>query len=219
MLWIQGGELRVLGLVTMPPDALENVPPMRTIIRILVVAVALFAAVSTRAQNTTTVRFMMVDVQTDVMEERTNSVDLVEGEFAELVWYSKPSTLGVSVNHEGTNGVSLLSFALLNTPTEYSPKPLGGGPGKLQFRYFAGSTGTMRYARALVRITKIVAAAPAAPAGSIPSTAVVIPTDATGPVDVVLESSADLVTWTPALPGTYGSTEPKRFFRVRAVKQ
>ena len=52
-----------------------------------------------------------------------------------------------------------------------------------------------------------------------PSTAVVIPADATGPVDIVLESSADLVNWIGALPGTYGSSTTNRFFRVRAVRR
>jgi hypothetical protein len=54
---------------------------------------------------------------------------------------------------------------------------------------------------------------------SIPSTAVVIPTDATGPVQIVLESSQDLVNWVPALPGTYGAITTNRFFRVRAIAQ
>jgi len=49
--------------------------------------------------------------------------------------------------------------------------------------------------------------------------AVVIPEDASGPVEIVLESSTDLVNWTPANPGTYGSSTEKRFFRVRAVIQ
>ena len=52
-----------------------------------------------------------------------------------------------------------------------------------------------------------------------PSTAVVIPADATGPVNIILESSPDLVNWTGALPGTYGSSSTNRFFRVRAVRQ
>jgi len=52
-----------------------------------------------------------------------------------------------------------------------------------------------------------------------PTSAVVIPTDATGPVNVILESSTDLVTWTAANPGTYGASTTKRFFRVRAVNQ
>lgn len=54
---------------------------------------------------------------------------------------------------------------------------------------------------------------------TIPTSAVVIPTDATGPVNVILESSTDLVTWTQAVPGTYGASTAKRFFRVRAVNQ
>lgn len=51
-----------------------------------------------------------------------------------------------------------------------------------------------------------------------PSTAVVIPNDNGGPVTIVLESSTDLINWTPALPGTYGTTSSNRFFRVRATR-
>ena len=53
---------------------------------------------------------------------------------------------------------------------------------------------------------------------SLPSSnTVVIPTDASGPVEIVMESSKDLVNWTRAEPGTYGTDTPKRFFRIRAV--
>lgn len=51
----------------------------------------------------------------------------------------------------------------------------------------------------------------------VPSSVVVIPTEGTGNVEIVLESSVDLVTWTLANPGTYGRGEVKRFFRVRAI--
>lgn len=53
----------------------------------------------------------------------------------------------------------------------------------------------------------------------VPSTSVVIPSDAAGPVQVILESSTDLLNWTPANPGSYGASTVKRFFRVRAVAQ
>ncbi len=53
----------------------------------------------------------------------------------------------------------------------------------------------------------------------VPTSSVVIPTDASGPVEIILESSADLVTWTQAVPGTYSSSTENRFFRVRAVVQ
>jgi len=52
----------------------------------------------------------------------------------------------------------------------------------------------------------------------IPSNAVVVPADAGGPVNIILESSVDLVSWTPTLPGTYGTNTVKRFFRVRAER-
>jgi hypothetical protein len=52
----------------------------------------------------------------------------------------------------------------------------------------------------------------------IPADAIVIPTSATGNVQIILESSADLVNWTAANPGIYGpSSATNRFFRARAV--
>ena len=52
-----------------------------------------------------------------------------------------------------------------------------------------------------------------------PSTAVVIPSDAQGPVNILLESSTNLVDWVQALPGTYGTSSQVRYFRVRAVRK
>jgi hypothetical protein len=57
------------------------------------------------------------------------------------------------------------------------------------------------------------------PADSFPpSGAVVIPADSGGPVNIILESSADLINWYPSLPGTYGVNYTNRFFRVRAQR-
>jgi len=53
----------------------------------------------------------------------------------------------------------------------------------------------------------------------VSATSVVIPSSATGDVDVKLEQSADNVTWTECLPGTYNSSTVKRFFRLRAVEK
>lgn len=50
----------------------------------------------------------------------------------------------------------------------------------------------------------------------IPLNTVVIPTDASGPVNIILESSVDLVNWTLASPGAYATSTSNRFFRVRA---
>jgi hypothetical protein len=52
----------------------------------------------------------------------------------------------------------------------------------------------------------------------VPADAIVIPASATGNVQIILESSPDLVNWTAANPGTYGaSAGTNRFFRVRAA--
>ena len=79
------------------------------------------------------------------------------------------------------------------------------GPGL----FYSGSNGMLTY-RLVDNISSTT---------TTPTSAVVIPTDATGPVNVILESSTDLVTWTAANPGTYGASTTKRFFRVRAVNQ
>ena len=50
------------------------------------------------------------------------------------------------------------------------------------------------------------------------NTGVVIPADNSGPVNVILESSVDLINWIPANPGTYGTSTTNRFFRVRATR-
>lgn len=52
-----------------------------------------------------------------------------------------------------------------------------------------------------------------------PANAVVIPNDAAGTFQVILESSTDMITWTAANPGTYSGTTQQRFFRTRIVKQ
>ena len=52
-----------------------------------------------------------------------------------------------------------------------------------------------------------------------PSNAVVIPALAGGDVEIILESSSDLINWVRALPGTYGPAFVRRFFRVRAEQQ
>lgn len=53
----------------------------------------------------------------------------------------------------------------------------------------------------------------------VPNGAVLVPADSAGPVNVLLESSTNLVAWHAALPGTYGTTSQNQYFRVRAVRQ
>jgi len=52
----------------------------------------------------------------------------------------------------------------------------------------------------------------------VPNNSVVIPSDETGDVEIVLERSTDLINWTPADPGVVGTSNDGVFFRVRVVR-
>ena len=54
---------------------------------------------------------------------------------------------------------------------------------------------------------------------NVASQVVVIPHNGSSPADIILESSADLITWTAAPAGSYPTSTEKRFFRVRLVTQ
>lgn len=105
-----------------------------------------------------------------------------------------------------TSGGNSVTFGLASLQ---SSVPRIAGPATLLYRGTNGANGGGSYITFKVSDKD---------AGFTPSTAVVIPTDAAGPVEIVLESSTDLVSWTAAVPGTYGVATEKRFFRVRAVK-
>jgi hypothetical protein len=55
--------------------------------------------------------------------------------------------------------------------------------------------------------------------GAVPLNAVVIPENTSGTFVVILESSTDMITWLPAVPGQYGSDTARRFFRTRIARQ
>lgn len=52
----------------------------------------------------------------------------------------------------------------------------------------------------------------------VPVNTVVIPNDSGAPVNIIMESSMDMVTWNAASPGIYGTSTTNRFFRVRAER-
>jgi hypothetical protein len=105
---------------------------------------------------------------------------------------------GKSVSYTGTgSGLPLTYTGLTNITTTISTG-VGSTTAASTFTILTTSTNTTTYT----------------PAGSV-----VIPSDATGNVQIILQSSSDLVNWVPSLPGTYGSTFTNRFFRVIAVAQ
>lgn len=114
---------------------------------------------------------------------------------AQVLHASNGSVVGVNI---GTNTVSY-SFS----GSTAQALPVVVGPCKITISGTAGSFCTLQLT---------------SPSQFTPSTAVVIPNDAGGPVTIIMESSVDLLNWTPALPGAYGTSSSNRFFRVRAVR-
>jgi len=86
------------------------------------------------------------------------------------------------------------------------------GPGKVELLVNKGNVGYRS------RMTYQIITLPTEES-TVPSTSVVVPADNAGPVEIKLEQSEDLINWTAASPGEYGTSTTKRFFRVRAVRK
>jgi hypothetical protein len=154
----------------------------------------------------------------------TNSLAVAEGEVWELL---QGSGTGVfNVNSGGVREFSLPigaprlnswngAVGLITDPDISSDvrKPLIVGPATLEIvqSYTGASSQQLATFITYRKINQQLSPA------TTPSNTVVIPTDAIGPVEIVMESSVDLVNWTAATPGTYGASTEKRFFRLRAV--
>jgi hypothetical protein len=68
----------------------------------------------------------------------------------------------------------------------------------------------------MYRIPNLSGGSPSSSLSMVPNNSVVIPSSYQGNVEIMLETSNDLVEWTQALPGTYNPATSPRFFRVRA---
>jgi hypothetical protein len=140
---------------------------------------------------------------------QTNSLAIHAGQIARVVsvkWGIIGCGPGITVLK---NGISLKFDAA--ELSQASSGSLGGVPttvGPSMVSLIAGCTGA---ASCVIEIAS-------ADEPFTPSNAVVVPADSGGPVNIILESSTDLITWTPALPGAYGTSTEKRFFRVRAER-
>lgn len=164
----------------------------------------LFLAVAACAQAGTITNLAMSNIQGQVV---TKSIVLTAGQTATVI------------QSFGGNYVNVFAVAdgVRTSAGEVRENRKFIGPATFEF--------TMDYPNnpsgALTAITTLEIAPPApgsVPITNIPSNAVVIPADSAGPVTILLESSADLVTWNSAMPGTYGTSTTNRFFRVRAVR-
>jgi hypothetical protein len=144
----------------------------------------------------------------------SNVISLQTGET--LRWVSGSGA--VNANY----GTFSYSVSYTNSPFSYAGTTsfsegtiLATGPCAVTFSIASQQGGTTNaYSYTVLRQ---VAATNSSTFQSIPSTAVVIPSDSGGPVNILLESSPDLINWYPSMPGQYGASYTNRFFRVRAI--
>lgn len=132
----------------------------------------------------------------------SDPIILAAGDLIEMEYANNTFTMEVTIAGQATN----ISGSGSSSYTLTVPKIMGPA----EIRIFGS---TYQPYLATFKITR----ANAAPS-TVPSTAVVIPNDAEGQYEVLLESSTDMITWTSAQPGTYGGDTVKRFFRTRIVK-
>ena len=155
----------------------------------------------------------------------TNNITIPAGEVWQIhSWYGAGSINDVwfRANLGGISGEIVLGgtssyFYSMDNPGITAVFPIGfviGGPITFQFNS-GGLAGDLSYGY-LLTFKKLFFSGNTNP---VSSTSVVIPSSAAGDVDIKLEQSADNVTWTECLPGTYNSSTVKRFFRLRAVEK
>jgi hypothetical protein len=147
--------------------------------------------------------------------------------------YNVPSNVVAQIVHSSVSPVACASYKInvtvnsqtitytensVSAPYQILNLPIVAGPATITLvnNYASGNCSPNLPAVAICTIETSVLTSSFT--GSVPSTAVVIPNDNGGPVTIVLESSTDLINWTSALPGTYGTTSTNRFFRVRATR-
>jgi len=151
---------------------------------------------------------------------QSQTVTLAEGDIIALLNIGSISNVSNSrITVEAV--ISNITFSLGNlTPNSsgsfvvpLASPSIATGPAQIRLK----STPTAASSFATLAIFRANAAS--AQPNLIPQNTVVIPEDATGTLQIILESSNDLINWTAALPGNYSAETAQRFFRVRAVLQ
>ena len=172
----------------------------------------------------------------------TNTITLPEGRKFDIIdFYYRTGHycyINIDTKYDTSSGVFRIFSAYLQPgPVTPSPSPTGRSiigpatiylimsPGQDEYytnegadisdnSYFSGANALWRY-----EISNYNTLSQSTTTPTVSSASVVVPSNAVGDVDVLLEQSTDMITWTQCLPGTYNASTQKRFFRVRAVEK
>lgn len=147
--------------------------------------------------------------------QASETITLATGDVAKVLWGYPASTV-LELLHDSGVSYRIPSFPIQpiirTSGASYEVPipnlPVIAGPAQLRIPVQNSSPTAVT-----IEITRVNSTPAVTPGG-----AVVIPEDAGGPVEIIMESSVDMVTWTQANPGTYGASTARRFFRVRAVQ-
>jgi hypothetical protein len=192
---------------------------MKTLISL---AWAFLTLVTSPAGEVVTLITTPIVPQPPVQEAQSQSaaITLAEGDSAELSWAPIPHPNDYEVNRGFLRFVSgagrTFDFGLYAIPPKTSGSyiaPAAPNPVKVS------GPGTLKLVTTSRIVTHIATVTVTRSGSGTASNSVVIPQDPAGSFQVILESSADLITWTPVAPGTYSGSTAQRFFRTRIVKQ
>ena len=148
----------------------------------------------------------------------TNTLSIAAGDRA-LVTYAVGSAgiankvkVDLTINGSPLSGTELFPPVTSGTSVPITVPLEVAGPATIKLTDLATGDGEQWHI-ATFQITR------AAEPSVTPTNAAVIPEDANGTYQVILESSTDLISWNPALPGDYSGNTVQRFFRTRIVKK
>ncbi len=189
---------------------------MKTLYK-LMLAVCLFSAVDANAE----LKAFKFNLGVIAPQETNKAIlEIKQGEVITVKSYFINGWVGIALDY----GDDIIVPSGIVTNSYHSHReekfPTIVGPVKIifsEFNSYADRGINGRSAVLIYDLQKISTSSSGGSTSNLPSNTVVIPTDASGPVEIIMESSKDLVNWTRAEPGTYGADTPKRFFRVRAV--
>ena len=139
----------------------------------------------------------------------SDTITLATGDSSKVVFNGMIVVGSIGQAFEVTIGAWTFDMPISST-LDYNGVPIIAGPATIRLKQAGGTTVPII---ATLSITRANSAE-----NVIPANAVVIPEDAGGQFQVVLESSTDLLNWAVANPGTYGGSTAKRFFRTRILK-
>ena len=139
---------------------------------------------------------------------RQQNIQVLAGETLELLTWAPSPRDAASLSVDGVNAPLFIQTNTTCPIPVFTQSFVVAGPKTISLEVGANRSLVVTY-----KLTPVSTVATL----NVASQVVVIPENAPAPLDVILESSTDLINWTAAVAGSYAPSTSKRFFRVRLV--